>query len=264
MRVVGKGFRLPGEGVGRIMHKRLRGAVVAKGFEERARHLVELNHRHLLTASNLAHGLWIVAVSLQDEAFLLIEGTTLSRRTEHHEGSLLACTVDESLQSIGEVIVGTRAWAALLLVVVPELAHHTIAFTQGGKNLVEALLGKERVSGETAFSIVGDADLVVEPSRNHLPPRCPRLEVLVDDGGVAAEIEGGSGGVALYLHSAHHRASTAELQRERVVPVQIAALARLDANGVLHNPCSIVRSPYSIFIGIAIFYFPASIFIDDG
>ena len=110
------------------MHKRLRGAVVAKGFEERARHLVELNHRHLFTASNLAHGLWIVAVSLQDEALLLVEGATLSGRAEHHEGSLLACTVDESFQSVGEVIVGTGAWAALLLVVMSELAHHAIAF----------------------------------------------------------------------------------------------------------------------------------------
>ena len=128
MRVIGKGFRLPGEGVCRIMHKRLRGAVVAEGFEERARHLVELNHRHLLAPSHLAHSLRIVAVGLLDEALLLVEGTTLSRRTEHHEGSLLACAVDESFQSVGEVIVGTRAWAALLLVVMSELIHHAIAF----------------------------------------------------------------------------------------------------------------------------------------
>ena len=77
--------------------------------------------------------------------------------------------------------------------------------------------------------MVRDSYLGAKPTGNHLSPRCPRLAVLVDDGGVAAKIDGRNLVVALNVDGLYCRSVTVELQCQLVVPSQILLLTVFDA-----------------------------------
>ena len=76
--------------------------------------------------------------------------------------------------------------------------------------------------------MIGDGHPLVKPPRDHLSPTGPGLFVLVNHRGVAAEEDGHGRSVGFYDDAFHRRCSTVELQRQRVVPVEIPFLPLLD------------------------------------
>ena len=127
----------------------------------------------------------------------------------------------------------TVAGSLLLFVVVAELADDEVALLQRGQDFVQTATGQERAGGESTFGVVADADTLVEPAGNHLSPRSPRLVVLVDDGRVAAEIDGRHFVSPLNVNGLHGRHGPVELQRQLVVPGQVVFFAVLDAHTAL-------------------------------
>ena len=77
-----------------------------------------------------------------------------------------------------------------LLVVVGELHEEVVAGLDLGEDLGEAMLADEALDGLAGFGVVGDDDAGTEEAGEDLAPGGPGLDVLIDDGGVAGEVDG--------------------------------------------------------------------------
>ena len=117
------------------------------------------------------------------------------------------------------------------LVVVVELEEEVVAWLDEGEDLLEALFSDEALDGFSGFCVVGDDDAGVEEAGEHLSPGGPRFDVLIDDGGVSGEVDGGflnggdgdgpDGGVV-----------AVEFEGELGVPVEVADFAGLEFDAV--------------------------------
>ena len=83
------------------------------------------------------------------------------------------------------------------------------------------MLSEEGGAGEAALCVVADSETVAEPTGYHLSPGGVRLTLLVDDGAVSDEIEGGCRGVGFDGDFADGWCLTGELEGESVVPVEV-------------------------------------------
>ena len=231
--IVSQRLFLPREGVGRIMHQRTLRPLLTKRLIEGCRHAGEVDDRHILPPGHSLHGLRIVAVGVLDGLVVVIEEATGCGRAEDDVASRFAHTVDEYLQIARIGIPGAVAGLLLLLIVVAELHDDIVAGLQLGEDLVESQLGKEGCARQAALCEVGDSHLRREPTGDHLSPRGPWLVLLVDHGRIAAEedcnglrcLEGTLR--RLDPDALYSRSRTAEREAERVVPVLIPHLARL-------------------------------------
>ncbi len=115
-----------------------------------------------------------------------------------------------------------------LHVVMGELNEEIVAGFDGGHDLEEALFGDEAFGGLAGFGVVGDNDAGEEEVREHLAPGGPGFVVLVDDGGVAGEIDDGLVGYGLDVDRADAGVVAVELERKFVVPVEDAEFARFE------------------------------------
>ena len=171
MGVVGESLGLVGECVGRIMHERLLTAFIAECLEEGACHVVQFDNGHIFTACNSAHCVGIVAVGfLYLTMSCLVEGASLSGSDEDDVAALCPHAVDEHLEVLREVIPRTASWLVLLLVVMPKLAEHVVAFLHLLNNLVETPLCDKRTCGKAAFCVIGNHHVWTKPYRSHLSP----------------------------------------------------------------------------------------------
>ena len=111
-----------------------------------------------------------------------------------------------------------------------ELHDDIVADFQLRQDLVQTELGQERRTRQPTLGIVGYGHLRSEPTCNHLSPRRPGLILLVYDGRVAAEEDGGDVVGRLYPDTLHGWSRTAESKAQRVVPVLVGDLTGLQPN----------------------------------
>ena len=154
VRVVGQCLRLVGPRAGRIVHQSLFTVLVAQRLKKRARHVVELDDRHMLTLGHGTHSIGIIAMGLADMQTTVVECASLRRRDKDNVAALGTHPVYIDFQHIGEIIPGATARRFLLLVVVAELTEHIIARTHHRQNLVETVLIIKRRGGESALSVI--------------------------------------------------------------------------------------------------------------
>ena len=144
MGIVGQGLVLICKGVGRIVHQRLLATLKAKSFIKGRRHLCQIYHRYILSASHRLHGLGIVAMGILESLLILIEETAGGWRAEDDGTSSLTHTVNEDLQVSAVGVPGTVARFLLLLVVMAKLHNHVVTLLELRQDLVETQLGEER------------------------------------------------------------------------------------------------------------------------
>ena len=230
MSIVSQCLRLVGIAVGGIMHQRLLGALHTQRFEECASHVMQFDDWDTLASCHPTHSIRVVGMGFLNLA-RCIETAPLGRSKE--DDVCIACThlIDKGLELGSEIVVGALAWAALLLVVMAKLHEDIVSCSQMGKNLLQSSGSNEGGGALATLGVVGYADRLVEPAGNHLPPRSPRLIVLVNNGTVTTEIERCDGLFGwLYLQHGQLRRRAVYLYRQTIVPVELVLFARLDAD----------------------------------
>ena len=126
------------------------------------------------------------------------------------------------------MIPSSRARTLLLLVIVSEFAEHIVTGLETGKDFLQTVLREESIGSQSALTVVGNADLVTEPYREHLSPRSPGFTSLVNNSAVATEEEGNGSGVGLYRDALNARIATIDFDCQAVIPREGAHLAGLN------------------------------------
>jgi hypothetical protein len=108
---------------------------------------------------------------------------------------------------------------------VGELNEEVVAGLHGGHDFGEAMFADEAFCGFAGFGVVGDDDAGEEEAGEHLAPGGPGFVVLIDDSGVAGEVEDGLVGYGFDVDGADAGVVAVELEGELVVPVEDAEFA---------------------------------------
>ncbi len=167
------------------MHEGFEGAFGAHGFEEGFAHGVEVDEGDLLFGGYFANCVGVGAEGVGDVAGV-VEGAAVHGGDEDGRGSLGAGLGDVVGEEFLVVVEGDGAG---FHVVVGELDEEVVAGLHGGHDLGETVFADEGAGGFAGFGVVGDDDAGEEEAGEHLSPGGPGFVVLVDDGGVAGEVE---------------------------------------------------------------------------
>ena len=223
--VVGKRFVLTGICVCRIVHETLLGSLLTPGLEECAGVGMKVDEGDFFAACQHLHSLGIVGVRLLYPA--VPEGAALGGGDEYGRGTFEAHLVNHGLEGVGEIVVCSGTREALLLVVVAELHHHVVAGLEILEDALETEGGAEGGGRLAALGIVGNGNLFVEEAGQHLSPRSPGFLILIHNGGIAAEIDGGTDGVGSDAYVDDGRTVAGDFNGEHIVPVEFALFALL-------------------------------------
>ena len=217
--VVADGGGLAGEGVGGVVHEGFEGAFGAHGFEEGFAHGVEVDEGDFLLRRRLRA--WRRG-SRPRELVMWPASSKVRRFMAGDEDG--RCAFGAGLGDVvgEEFLVFVEGDGAGLHVVVGELDEEVVAGLHGGHDFGEAMFADEAFGGLAGFGVVGDDDAGEEEAGKHLSPGGPGFVVLVDDGGVAGEVDDGLVGNGLDVDGADAGVVAVELEGEFVVPVEDA------------------------------------------
>ena len=209
------------------MYERFLRVFHSQGFIERAGHVVQFEHGHILAPCHPAHGVGIIFVRLFYLS-VFIERAALGRCDEYRNASLRAYFIYKRLQLGGKEVIGAFSRAFQFLVVVPELDEHIVARLHLAQRFFQPSGLDERVRAFSALCVVGKADTLIEEAGNHLPPACPWLVVLVYYGRVSGKEYRRDVFYPFDFQTCQTRSASVKLERKLVVPVQLALFALLD------------------------------------
>src|SRR5262249_8942764 len=113
---------------------------------------------------------------------------------------------------------GANAFAALLLVVVAHLNEEIIAGPDDAHEFGETVLALKAPQRLTGFAVVGDGDLGLEETGQHLAPAVEGLARLVGGGRVACDEKRGDVGRLLHRDDAARGMFADEFERNPIVP----------------------------------------------
>ena len=122
-----------------------------------------------------------------------------------------------------------------------ELQEQIVARLDEVEDLLEAALGHERPEALTRLRVVGHRNARPEEAREHLAPRAVRFGCLIGHRRIAGQEHGGGVRRRRNLDGGDGGLAVAELQRQRVVPVGGANLARLQRHGFRRRRAGRVR-----------------------
>ena len=155
VRIVFEFHGLARESVGRILNEGFGGFVGAHGLIENFAHGVQIDQRHVFFAGELAHGIRIIAQSVDDFS-VGAEAAAIHRSDENRRGAAQPRFIDIEAQ-VGFVIgCGVDVIGAGFLIVVRELDEEIVARLHGAENFREAIFGDKSLEGLTRFSLIGD------------------------------------------------------------------------------------------------------------
>jgi len=213
--------------VGRIVYQGFLRPFLTQCFVESARHAVQFDEGHLLTTGHRAHSFGVVAVGIAQCLVVAVEEAACCRSDKDDVPTLLTHAVGKYFQVAAVAVPGAVTGAFLLLVVMAKLTNDVVAGPQLGEDLIQPQLGQESSSRKATLGIVGNGYAGVEPAGDHLSPRSPGLVLLVDNGTIATKEHRSGGRVGLYMYALYSRGRSTKVQSQRVVPILIRPLARL-------------------------------------
>src|SRR5882757_296348 len=109
-----------------------------------------------------------------------------------------------------------------------KLNEEIVATFDGRHDLGEPILSYKAVNRLSRLGVVGDRYSGGKEARQHLPPRRPRLFILVDNRGIPCKVE------RRYIldlangNGTHAGMGAVEFERQLVIPIQRANLTRLE------------------------------------
>ena len=143
MGVVGKGFVLSGPCASRIVYERELAVFVSECLEECACHVVDLYYGHMFPLCHRAHGVGIVAVSLDDVEVVLVPSPSLCGCAEDYVSAFGSHLIYKYLKVVLEIVPCTSSGAFFFLVVVSELTEDIIAFFECSEDFFQSVAGEE-------------------------------------------------------------------------------------------------------------------------
>jgi len=227
--VIADGGGLAGEGVGGVMHEGFEGAFGAHGFEESFAHGVEIDECDFLFCGDFADGVGVGTEGVGDFAGV-VEGAAVHGGDENGRCAFSAGLGDEVDE---EFFVFVERDGAGLHVVVSELHEEIVARLHGGHDLCEATLADKTFRGLAGLCVVGDDDAGKKEAGKHLSPGGPGFVVLVDDGGVAGQVDDGLIRNGFDVDGADAGMIAVEFEGEFVVPVEDAQLAWFETDFIV-------------------------------
>src|SRR5664280_3361262 len=122
-----------------------------------------------------------------------------------------------------------------------ELYEEVIAPLHERHDLCEALLAFKASNSLARFGVISHNDACAKETWKHLPPRSPRLHILIDNRGVTGQVDGR---LADWLDANRPEARmvAVEFQSQLVVPVQVAEFARLQLHSMVCIACNLRNS----------------------
>ena len=189
-------------------------------------HRVEVDQGGVVLFGNLDHGGGVAFEGVLGHAVL-----TLHRGDQDRGGAAAARVGDHALEVF--LVGGEGVGFTVFHVVVAHLDHDPVALAQEAHDLVPALFAEEAGEGLAGLGVVGDGENGAEEARQHLAPGVPGFLVLVGDGGVADEKEGGGARGGNDFEGADGGVRATEFQGQFLVPVGVIDFAGFepDATG---------------------------------
>ena len=203
------------------MHEGFECAFGTHCFEEGFAHRVEVNKSYFLLGGDFAYCVGVGAEGVGDFA-VVVKGAAVHWSDEDGSCAFSAGLDDEVDEKFFVLIDGDGSG---LHVIVSELHEEIVAGFHGGHDFCEALLSDKTFCGLAGFCMIGDDDAGEKETREHLAPGGPGFVVLVDDGGIAGEVDYRFVVEGFDVDGAYAGVFSVELEGEFMVPVKDAEFA---------------------------------------